>query len=248
VFSRSLRISDAVGGGQAVEKVAGGPIDGPKSGQKPPKSVFWVHIWVRRGASQEFFNTLRFSQKFGVTEYSEVEGESPTATAAWRFPPTFVSMNSDMTNEPQLHSVDHRLVRLDLLMHGGLLGVSVVVLTQLLQVKVPELDWKLWISIFCFAVSIPLLSMTVLARTIEDSVDRAPIKGFFLVWSSRLGLVAAFGGIAAVFLHLFGVAFWVFLSVSVFSLLVGAGYYSRVVKHGSKGATGGASNVGGKSE
>jgi hypothetical protein len=47
------------------EKVAVGPIDDPKSSQKPPKSVFWCSIWVRRGASQGFFNTLAPSGHLG---------------------------------------------------------------------------------------------------------------------------------------------------------------------------------------
>jgi len=48
-----------------VEKVAGGPIDGLKSGKKRPKSAFWYPIWARSGASQEFFNSLTPSRHFG---------------------------------------------------------------------------------------------------------------------------------------------------------------------------------------
>jgi hypothetical protein len=48
---------------QRVEKVTAGPIDGPGSGQKCQKSVFWCPIWVRSGAPQEFFNSLlKFSE------------------------------------------------------------------------------------------------------------------------------------------------------------------------------------------
>ena len=50
---------------EPVEKVAAGPIDGPESDQKCPKSVFWCPIWVSSGARQEFFNTLSPSTRLG---------------------------------------------------------------------------------------------------------------------------------------------------------------------------------------
>ncbi len=153
--------------------------------------------------------------------------EPPLRAPAWSFSATFASMNSHMTSQPEMRPVDHRLVRLDLLIHGAFLGLSVIILTQLLQLKVSDLDCKLWTSILCFAASIPLLSMTFLARTVESTVDRAPKKGFWLVWLSRSGLVVTFVGIATVFLHFCFAAFALFFLASVVSLLVGVNYYNQ---------------------
>jgi hypothetical protein len=156
-------------------------------------------------------------------------------TSAWRFRATFASMKPDMANQPEMHPVDYRLVRLDLLMHGALLGVSVVILTQLLQTKVSDLDWELWTSIFCFAASIPLLSMAVLTRTLEGTVNSAPKKGFGLVWLGRLGLFVAFVGIATVFWHFCWLASGLFVLASLVSLLVGESYYDKLPSPGQQG-------------
>ncbi len=50
---------------EPVEKVTAGPIYGPESDQKCPKSAFWCPNWVRSEAPQEFFNSLEPSTHSG---------------------------------------------------------------------------------------------------------------------------------------------------------------------------------------
>jgi len=58
-------------------------------------------------------------------------------------------------------------VREDRLLHSGALGVAIVSIVQLLQLR--SLDWHLWVSVFRFAAAIPILSIDVCLRTIELS-------------------------------------------------------------------------------
>ncbi len=89
---------------------------------------------------------------------------------------------------------------------GGLIGVSVLMLQSFLTVR--PLDTAAFISVFAFALALPILSCNVLMNLRREVGARTPIREILLY---SLGIIASLTGLAFAFLHICWIAFVVFL-------------------------------------
>jgi len=98
----------------------------------------------------------------------------------------------------------------DQIASGGLIGIGVIVVTQLLALGV--LDKALKVSLYCFVISIPLLSLYSL-----NLVVMSHNKYYSLTWynlfSVGAGMLSALVGVGAVFWHFSRVACLIFAAL-----------------------------------
>jgi len=109
-----------------------------------------------------------------------------------------------------------RALKENRLLFSGALGISVA-FTGLLPFS-SERDVFLTISLFCFAVSIPVTAMSVYLTTL--GIEHKAVldsKAFPLVASA--GLFATFVGLVFLFWHFYFLAGFVFLGASVFAFI-----------------------------
>lgn len=100
---------------------------------------------------------------------------------------------------------------------GALVGLSVIAMVQMLSVN--GLDLPLKVSVFSFAISIPLLSAIFLSAIVETSFDYSVDKPFFLKAVSLGGYLASFVGVSALFFHFAIYAGVIFTGGSVIGFL-----------------------------
>jgi hypothetical protein len=90
------------------------------------------------------------------------------------------------------------------LVYSGALAIAVVAVTQLLGRDPDELDPALSISIYCFAISMPLMAVGILLLTAETFPHRlklSSLTGFVLVVGSIVGFFASLAGMFFLFWH-----------------------------------------------
>ncbi len=118
---------------------------------------------------------------------------------------------------------------------SGALGVPVVAVIQLLQVS--SFDRPLLFSLFCFAVSIPLMAMSVYVITVgidnknplQDRLSKIYRRLF--MFGTLIGLFATAGGLLALFFHFGSYAEyvgWVFLSMCIVATVFGIKLANRL--------------------
>jgi|SRR5882672_12517169 len=104
----------------------------------------------------------------------------------------------------------------DQLITGGLIGVGVVVIVTLLGFN--QLDRPLTLALYCFAGSVPLLSMVLLSAV---TTTRFPLHNFF--WyhtlASAVGALAALIGVNSLFWHFSRKAGSLFLFMSIIGFI-----------------------------
>jgi hypothetical protein len=106
---------------------------------------------------------------------------------------------------------------------GSFLGVSVVGTIQLIAIQ--SLDLALATSVYCFAVSIPLLTLGLYVAIIE-SREQFTVESRILIYAESVGVLTAGLGIAAMFFHFSFPANWVLIILSVIALIF-SGWFQR---------------------
>jgi hypothetical protein len=82
---------------------------------------------------------------------------------------------------------------------SGLIGIALIAVFQLLAL--PDLDKRLTVSLYCFAISIPLLAFFVLAMVAEAKYTHLSELWLYNAVPLVLGIPIWFVGLAAVFFH-----------------------------------------------
>jgi len=129
-------------------------------------------------------------------------------------------------DEHNSYAVDRKSARQERLLNSGTLGVGVVTVIQLLQLD--SLDVPLWVSLVCFATSLPILSMSIFILSMELEHTRMPTKPLGVLVSGWAGPIISFIGIAAIFWHFHYLAGVLFIVISLGALIVGGMYAARV--------------------
>lgn len=123
--------------------------------------------------------------------------------------------------------MDRRRI-LDKLMYTALLGVSSVALLQFVQL--PKLSTALTVSLFAFAVAIPLLSMGLFTVAfLEVYESRTPPLWFGAL--EAVGIIVALLGLAALLWHLHWLASIVFCATSLVAIVAWS-YYAFTIGFG----------------
>lgn len=108
-----------------------------------------------------------------------------------------------------------------------MLGLAVVAVFQILTL--PAIDKRLTLALYCFAVSIPLLTVFFRALLVEDAcVYRDPV--WYVPVFSILGTQIWFAGLAAVFFHFSYKIGFVFLTLAILGLWVSGRYRARLLR------------------
>jgi hypothetical protein len=105
--------------------------------------------------------------------------------------------------------------RLDQLLFGGLAGLSVAAVLQLVD-KQPKLENALGLSLLCFALGLPLLVSSFLLEVSRPAGEKSTRRRLF----DLVGLLLALGGIVFLFFHLHLVAGCAFLASVVLCVVV----------------------------
>lgn len=121
--------------------------------------------------------------------------------------------------------------RSDRLLFSGGLGVSVVAVTQLLQLS--ELSRSLSISLHFFALSIPLLSLGVLVMDQELAKGRHVHNYRAVLVAAMTGLATTLCGVAGLFLHLGTIGEFFFRQWEVLAIFVVGSVIAYFVLRGS---------------
>jgi hypothetical protein len=100
---------------------------------------------------------------------------------------------------------------------GALVGLAVVALVQMLSLN--GLDLPLGVSVFSFAISIPLLSAAFISAIVETSFDYSVDKPFLLKAVMLSGYLASLIGVSALFFHFAIYAGVIFIAGSVIGFL-----------------------------
>jgi hypothetical protein len=124
------------------------------------------------------------------------------------------------------YTVDRESVSQERLLNSGVLGLGVVTVIQLLQLDC--LGVPLWVSLVCFATSLPMLSMNIFILSMELVHIRMPAKTFGVRTSAYAGPIIAYIGISAVFWHFHFLAAVLFIVISLGVLFIGGTYTGRV--------------------
>jgi len=124
----------------------------------------------------------------------------------------------------------HKLLRdIDRLTFSALIGVAVVGLLQLLQLE--KLDIPLTVSLFCFAVGIPLLGVSIAIISLEAGYgDIHYVTPIYVDVLEVLGTLAVFIGFTTVFWHFEWLAGLVFLGLSLAGCFTFIVIYSKLVR------------------
>ena len=100
--------------------------------------------------------------------------------------------------EPPLGGRERPGVALDKLTFGALLGIASVAVIQFLQLR--TLDAALTVSLYCFAIAIPILAMGMFIIAVQDLYQVTT----YPVWADlveTLGVILAFFGLGGIFWH-----------------------------------------------
>lgn len=122
------------------------------------------------------------------------------------------------------------LNRLELI-HGGLLAISVVVLMELLAKS--SLDTPLTISLYCLAISIPLITLQILTLR-ADLQYEFTINHWFTIHTGIAALLISFVGLGAMFWHFFWIVGVIFVVFGLYGLWAW-GDYNRAIKEANQG-------------
>ena len=123
--------------------------------------------------------------------------------------------------------IEREVFEIDRLTSTSMVAISVFVVIQLLQLN--SLDLALYISLFCFALCLPTMAISVMILNIEQfhkiktrpkSIDRF----------GMIGLLAGFVGIAAVFYHFSWQACLLFVVVGIYVHSISYKYWKALNK------------------
>jgi hypothetical protein len=103
-------------------------------------------------------------------------------------------------------------VALDKLTFGAFLGIASLAVIQFLQLR--TLDAALTVSLYCFAVAIPVLAMGMFIIAVQELYE-VTIYPVWADWVETLGVALAFVGLGGIFWHFHCQAAIVFGAVSV---------------------------------
>ena len=146
-----------------------------------------------------------------------------------------------MRNLIEVHQNWRENIRAVIAIDSGLLAIPLIAAVQLLQVPKSDFDVPLTLSVYAFAVSIPLLAGNllgaVLTYTYSHLLQVSRLLRLMLAVTSRLGRLAASVGITCLFWHFTWKAGALFLVVSVVSLIVTAAYYTALEEATEKAKT-----------
>ena len=106
----------------------------------------------------------------------------------------------------------------DTVIFAALAGISTVAVIQILGV--PTLDARLKTSLYCFAISLPLLSLRLVAIAVESGYKYTVAAPRFIGIATFLGPFVSFAGVAAIFLHFSWIIGGLFIAFSVACVLV----------------------------
>ena len=104
------------------------------------------------------------------------------------------------------------------MIYAALAGISTVAVIQILGL--PTLDARLKVSLYCFAISLPLLSLRLVAIAIESGYKYTVAEPRYIGIPTFLGPFVSFAGVAAIFLHFSWVIGGVFTAFSIASAFV----------------------------
>jgi hypothetical protein len=127
--------------------------------------------------------------------------------------------------------VDKHGLSEDRIMSGALIAISVVALVQLLSVG--QLDIPLKISLYCFAVSIPLLSLASLNR-LAASAQEYIVDAWYDSFAIAFGSLASFVGVGALFWHFSRIMGGLFFAISFFGVIAYLRFYFELEKVNDK--------------
>jgi hypothetical protein len=111
------------------------------------------------------------------------------------------------------------------IMAGALLVINVIALIQLLSVV--QLDIPLKVSLYCFAASIPLLTLSWLNGH-SISQQEYYVDSMYDFVPSIISLFISFAGICALFWHFSWTIGVLFMGTSVLAWILGILYYNQL--------------------
>ena len=117
--------------------------------------------------------------------------------------------------------------RINDLLYGGFIGISL--LTVQAFISLPRLDLPLLISLFAFAIAIPLLAATIMLNNILWIVKYGS-DSKWIHFVRNISPIGAIIGIIAVFWHLSWVSGLLFSISGGIGYLVCTHYYAQVLK------------------
>jgi len=106
--------------------------------------------------------------------------------------------------------------REDMLIYSGLLGIAVIAVVQLLGA--PAIDRSLTVSLYAFAVAVPMLAVSIYGLTVELGYKYAVMPAYMEI-AHFGGALAAITGTAGIFWHFSRLIGLTFLSISVLAVI-----------------------------
>jgi hypothetical protein len=122
------------------------------------------------------------------------------------------------TDGPGRAATAHRHRDYGRLVALGLAAVSLAAVTEL--ISMPSLDSALWVAIYCFAVAIPVNTAFGLMVHPDSGVASAVVARRSLLAIYAVGVVVAFAGFTAVFVHFSRFLGVLFLASAVVVVLI----------------------------
>lgn len=102
------------------------------------------------------------------------------------------------------------------LLFSGALGIAVLAVIECLQLRPDAFDAPLTVSLYCFAISVPLTATGIVLPTMGDKPVLQKLDAFIFYIGGRVGLSVSFLGMVCLFWHFFTAAGIIF---AVFGLL-----------------------------
>ena len=124
--------------------------------------------------------------------------------------------------------INKRVIEDDKLLCGALLGINVVAVVELVGVN--QLDAALKVAVHCFAVSIPLLVLHILARINESQNKYHTESGGYFYLVTFFSPFISLAGIGAFFWHFSPTVGLLFIVTGVFALVAFFGYTTELEK------------------
>lgn len=132
-------------------------------------------------------------------------------------------VNSPRAFKPSLNKDDE-------IIFSALFTIGFVAITQLMKVDV--LDKPLTVALYCFAISLPFLSMMIYIKRGERDVNMF-YTSVVIIFGYRLGLICAIAGMVSIFFH-FSITIGIIFSISCLIALVGLVKFAEWRKDNAK--------------
>lgn len=110
---------------------------------------------------------------------------------------------------------------------GGMIGLSTVIVTQLLTVE--RMDISQTLCAYCLSASIPSLSALLLCLQYDSMyVKKPPIT--FMRCTRTIAYISTYTGLSAMFYHFSWKIMFAFFFFSIFCCIAAGRYIGRIVK------------------